>query len=522
MKQRIIILVIFCIFDLNIAYSQTITEIRQIKTTALDVYEKYVSIMANLYNNNVYNEDRFLELFYENAQIYNDILPDNKPQELSPKEYFDKFKQNINTNDAEYSELEFKLPTRNELNKWSIECTFKKKINYRSKKEYCYPKWEFKYSFIIEMDSIYNNTNKIFQNAKIRSIEVEFPLDQFFIIENKNNLKITIYNEPVEDFNGENNGRIFDRNECNISDFEFHINDDSNFFYLREKKWDNDKQDEHFFSPAYSIDKSDLLSIGLNYSFLCFGYPIKSNNMNGITSNSKSLSLSFLYGLQITHKNSSNLFLNMGLDANWNNNNYKGSNYTEYNDIDSDNDSYLRKITINSLNEDINSISSSFRLSSEYIFQLNKAKDKRYFISFEIGAFADYSLLLQSEYNLNVDYHGFYDYFGGIEFDHYYDYGNFDVSGKKNLIPICDHRLNFDLFCELGFWIEINTENLFKLDLGYRHGLYTTMKYNENFIITSDSNSYESLFQSSNQGLRDVYFGLSFIKLIRPIYNRKK
>ena len=271
MRRRIIFTVIVIFITIVSVFSQSVTETRRIKTTAIEIYEKYASIIANLYNGNVYNEDKFLLLFDKNALIYNDILPANKPQKLSPKEYFDVFTLNIKMNYCTYDNLDLQFPVSNN-DKWSIQCTFSKDISFITKTGYFYPKWRFNYIITIEMDKEYDSKNKIYSNAKIANIEVAPSLENFFVIQNTDSLPLEIYNEIIGDFEGTSNSRLFPTNEIDINQI---TTADSDIF--RPLEYKQDQFNNHFYD--FAIRRKNLIGFGINYSPVNLGNNISKSNL---------------------------------------------------------------------------------------------------------------------------------------------------------------------------------------------------------------------------------------------------
>lgn len=515
-------------------YSQSVTEIRCIKTTAIDVCEKYMNVMSNLYNGDVYNEDKFLVLFDENATIYNDILPDNQPQSLSPKDYFDKFFQNIKISYTDYGNIQFAFPTNNANDKWEIKCSFVKAIRLKSHIDKYFPKWSFKYTITIEMDKQYNSIDKIYNNAKIVKVDVEKPLNEFFIIENRDNMPIVLTSttDIIQDWDENYKNRLFSEDDFNIDDFDILLSIDKlNYFYRLDKKWAQNDSDKFSYYPEYKFRRINFYGFNLSYSPISLGNKISNNNLvgfNDIKQFNNSMSFSFFFGAQIAHYKRSTFFLNIGLEADWSHFKYSGSNYSEYLSIDADGDPYLRIIKINSLNEKVNNYSISVPLSLEHLVQISNYAKKPMFLCFKIGGFGEYSIYLNNKYDLNVDYHGLYDYFGGVEFDHYYDYGNFNLKGNQVLLDIRNIRndytnnsLHYDygLLGGTGLWISMNDINFLKFDISYKYGFKPLLDYKENYIISENFKSFQSILYSTKEGLRNIYFGVSWIVTINTKSN---
>ncbi|MDR0604641.1 MAG: hypothetical protein LBG80_10100 [Bacteroidales bacterium] len=169
MRKRMFLIITVYFFIVCI-FSQSVSETRKIKTTAIEIYEKYTSIIANLHNGDVYNLDKFLSLFDENASIYNDIRLAKKQQKyLSPQEYFDVStkNKNIEKSHCDYSNLNLQFPDLKN-DKWEIKCTFIKSVSNKKKKKF---NTVDSVTVTIIMDTTYNQTNKIYNNAKIKSIK---------------------------------------------------------------------------------------------------------------------------------------------------------------------------------------------------------------------------------------------------------------------------------------------------------------------------------------------------------------
>ena len=202
------------------AFSQSVTETRHIKTTALQIYENYKVVMSGLHSRSSYTEDNFMALFERSAEIYNDIVPNNQPHQLSPTEYFTKFKASINRIYPDFSDFRMGEPVT-AGNEWQIKCYFTRKTRFRTQNYLNYPEWSFNYTMTIEMDKSYNSANKVYENAKIVSIEVDNPLEKFFVIENKENIPLTTKSgEALKDWDEEYQSRIFPENKWKINDIQ--------------------------------------------------------------------------------------------------------------------------------------------------------------------------------------------------------------------------------------------------------------------------------------------------------------
>ena len=129
-------------------FSQNMTEVRQMRYEAIGVFDKYSTLILNLENPNIYTKDYFTALFEENANIYNDILPDNSPQEIAVGEYYERY-INLIKSSPEISNLEIGFPYFNN-GKWNVVVKFRKKFNVKYRKnDLSYPEWAFNYEMLV-------------------------------------------------------------------------------------------------------------------------------------------------------------------------------------------------------------------------------------------------------------------------------------------------------------------------------------------------------------------------------------
>ncbi|GHU79740.1 hypothetical protein FACS1894145_4530 [Bacteroidia bacterium] len=524
MKKHILAITIVFATVIN-SFAQSPAEIRRIKTTALQMYENYKVVLSSLYSKDNYTEDNFMALFDDNTLIYNDIIPANTPAQLTPEKYFAKFRANIKRVYPEFSNFTIGEPV-SMGDKWQIKCSFTKATRFRTQKEMKYPQWAFNYTMTIEMDKWYDKTKKVYEEAVITNIVVDKPLGKYFIVENQENISLTEkLGKTLADWDKEYNSRIFPENEWKISDIKDSESDNKeNIFEHSKIKFSKNQTDTHFYQVNSQRFPKNIFGIGVNYSPLSLGNKMSEANAEvfpDISMKSGALSLSFFYGKQISHKQNETWFFNAGLDLNRYSYHYSGK--YEYEAVnqndkikDDDGDYYFPKININSLNEKVTNVSLSIPLTFEYVYQLTGQAKNPVFLSFELGVFAEYTLSSRSKYNLNADYHGVYDYteegVGVIEFDHYYDYGNnISVSRTKKL----SSRFDYGILGGVGLWFALNNSNLLKFEVSYKHSFNSPLVYKEIYVISKDKESYETLLQSTNQGLRNIYVGLSWITTIK-------
>jgi len=499
------------------AFSQSVTEIRQIKTTALQVYENYKVVTSGLYSKSAYTEDNFMAIFDNTALIYNDILPDNNPQQLSPSRYFRKFTASVKRVYPIFSDFKMGEPV-SVGNKWQIKCNFTRGARFLTQKDMKYPEWSFNYTMTIEMDKLYNKIKKVYENARTISVDVDNPLKGFFIIENQDNVPlVTKSDEILKDWDEEYHSHIFPEDKWKINDIRVSESiDKSNFFASSKGKFTKNQTDANFYKLDVLQLKKNIFGIGINYSPLTFGNKMSqanaSDTLKGIQQTSKALSLSFFYGKQIAHKEKSIWFFNVGLDFSRYSYNYSSnSSHIEFQAFDIEKDSCTRKIQITSLEENINIISVSVPLSIQYLHQLSQQTEHPTFLSFEFGIFAETALSSSSNYSINADYSALYPQYFDVTFDHYLGYGNINKSKEPESI---NPRFNGGVFGGIGLWYALNSNSLLKFSISYKHGFNSPLKYTANSEIFINKDSYQSLLHSTDQGLRNISIGISWVKTI--------
>ena len=505
------------------AFSQSDTEKRHIKTTALQLYENYKVIMSGLYSKSAYTEDNFIGLFDSNAEIYNDILPDNLPQQLSPSEYFKKFQTNIKRIYPVFSDFDLENPEAVD-NKWLIKCSFTRGTRFLTQKDMKYPEWSFNYTMTIEMEKLYNIINKVYQHARIVSIVVDNPLKGFFIIENEDNMLFDSKSgETLNNWDDDYQSRIFPEDEWRINDIivpEALIND--NIFRFSKGKFSKNRTDSHFYQIDIQRSKKNIFGVGLNFSPIptTFGNKISDENaeiFKEIGHKSNVLSFSFFYGKQITYKEKSTVFFNFGLDFNKYSHKYNSTAAInqQFDNIDIHGDSYKRIIKIDSLNEIIKMTSISVPLSLLYLRQITQQTKKPVFLSLELGIFAEYTLSSNNTYRLYADYRGYYKQYFEVEMDHYLDYGSghFTDKDSKDREKLAK-RFNGGIFGGIGLWFALNENSLLKFNVSYKHSFNSPLEYKEKYVISENKDSYQSLLYSTKQGMQNIGFGISWVKTI--------
>ena len=451
------------------AFSQSVTETRQIKTTALQIYEKYREEMKGLFENNAYTEDNFMALFDSVAVIYNDITPDNQPQQLSPADYYQKFKANIRRIHPVFSDFKMGEPVF-AGNKWRISCNYTRATRFKTQKDLKYPEWTFHYTMTIEMDKRYDTNTKVFENAKIVSVDVENPLKGFFVIENKENIPLqTQSGEMLQDWDAEYQSRIFPKDKWNIFDIvipESIVND--GIFEFSRGKLSKNQTEANFYQ--IDVQRLNVFGVGVNYSPISFGKIISKEDVDNFKVDKylNAFSLSFFYGKQIYHKEKSTVFLNVGLDFNRYSHIYKNDDW--------------KKFTFN-----ISSV--SVPLSVQYLYQLTQQTKKPIFLSFELGVFAEHAL---ASWRSNPNYK-----------KTYYDDEPYKELKKTQKLKM---RSDCGAFVSPGLWFALNERNLLNINISCKYDINSTLKYINHYVN-------QSCWHSTKNSLQ-MGFGISWVKTI--------
>jgi len=439
------------------ANAQSVTEIRQIKTTALQVYEHYKVVMSGLYSKSAYTEDNFMALFDLDALIYNDILPDNNPSQLSPSRYYKKFKASVKRIYPVFSDFKMGEPV-SVGNKWQIKCNFTRGTRFLTQKDIKYPEWFFNYIMTIEMNKSYNVISKVYENAGIVNVNVDNPLKGFFIIENKGNIPLVAKSgEELNDWDEEYQSRIFSTEKWKIQDMRVPESiGKGDFFEFFKGNLSKSQTDANFYKLDSLQLKKNIYGVGITVSPNKME-TVNVENLKDIQQTSNALSLSLFYGKQIAHKGKSTWFFNVGLDFNY--------VHREYNNI-RDDSIIINNNSINIGNDTIiNIISGSVPLSLQYLHQLTAQAKKPVFLSFELGVFPE--LKTNTQHSI-----------------------------------LC---LGGGLVGNMGLWFALNNENLLKFNVSYKYSSssFTVLNKVDRFLDTG-----------TKQGMQNIGIGISWVKTI--------
>ena len=457
----------------------------------IENYESYCTFSG--FNSDV----SFYSLFNENATIYNDYLPQNHKQDLSPEEYYnltqnDKTKSTIG---VEISDLSFidSLEVKGN-NDYRVKLKLTKSIYFRNWNKFRYPDRKFVLFFSIQVNT--SNFDKI--DCKIESITCESPIKEFSIA--KFNLKdvdlinepIKIGGEPIE--SDESEFTLFIPNIPNpkeiikIESFDAYLNirsdtakmPDKNIYFVnvRNYKFDIGLNIQYNVTSNYQLSSIEAISNGFlsNINSTTYGYGI------GIDFNRK-----------IAKSGRTNFYLNFGIGIEKTGIGFSGSNYNEHSASDVDGDPYLRQIELNDIKEniDLNYLYLPIGIKFKYLL------DKKFSLEAIVGAKAYYLFNQSCSITTSASYKGYYEQYDKLTMDHYYDYGYFDLSfqNKKLQLP----EFNYGLFANLGGSYRINQKYSASLRVGYDYSLMNVANYNGSYVLSENKDDYKSLIYSFNK-----------------------
>ncbi|MBQ3950606.1 MAG: hypothetical protein II661_09040 [Bacteroidales bacterium] len=501
MKKSALFILVFTLGTLSIN-AQGIRETRIIKTTALQVYDKYISSFNSLGDQTGYGANRFLDLFAEDMDsLCNDILPNLHPAMLTPDKYVDIYSKSVRTAYRNYSNLKMGEPHSAPGNKWSIYCTFDCDIQYVDKTGLSFPSHTFSYKMHIVMDKK-SSSNTSYDNAYIASLTITEPLRNYVIIHNPSGY-INIKGQQQR--NNANDYWIGDLGKTGISKLQSESGNP--FAHTSFKAVPN--QHNRYEQTSTTLD---ILGFGVSYAPFSLGNKLD-GRFDQLSTGGNAIILHGFWGKNLSSNDYGSLFLNIGLQMFDNNHTVTGNYEVHYDDVDIDGDSYLRNITARINKETIMSFGASIPLTVSYLLAIGDPTATPLFLSVEGGVVASFKAMAIHTFDVDARYTGTYNYFGGIEFDHYYDYGDFKLNQDNAETDFSQNYNKIDVAASLGlgFWIGLTKNSFLRIDVALRKGFLSEMVYDDDYRLTSRFDDYHSAFQSSKSGAFDIFAGLSYI-----------
>ena len=501
MKKNILLL-LFSMVGCATLCAQSAKDLRMARTTALSVYERYILVANSLRNggDNVYN---FKDLFADRTDsVYNDILPLPGAPYLSCDVYCQNYTRSVKQAAFSYSDFSMEQP-RLVGNKWIVTCHYKRTLTYRSKDGFQYPSWSFDYTMRIEMNRA-AGSDGLCGNPKIASITVSEPVEKYVVIMNPSRIPLSwggINSLPYDPKCDCWAGDIGDKDVKGLSES---ISTPFAATTMTSRK-------PHFYT--FYQNTRNVIGGGVYYAPFAIDSKLD-GQFAEIKENSNAWRLRGFYGINLTSSSKTAAFLNMGLEFANRNHTLSGTYEIHYDAVDSDNDPYRRNIHANINEENIKIFSFGVPVTVSYLIRVAGSDERPHFFSVDAGLYASFKAITRHTLNMNADYTGTYNYFGQIEFDHYYDYGHYDLNENNVVTDVKEQTNKFDagVTLGLGFWFSVGKNSFLRADLTALKGLLPEMKYNSNYRITENSTDYHTALQSSNDGAMDFYIGISYIK----------
>ena len=510
MRMKIKISILLILLSIApIVCGQNLQEVRVARLLAIDAYDKMSLTMLDLHNvgKNYYLYDEFVQLFSDNAIVYNDLLPNNIPQYVSPAEYISIYADRIAADRITFHSLELNdLPTKQDDGSFVIPCRFTKSVIYKTLNGYNYPKYSFKYTMTVTIDAN-------MEHALISAITPDYPLGNFFILRKHPNHEILYKNIPIDEYDDDNQ-RLFSADLYDLSSFSL-----TNSDFFRRATFLRDTIDNHF----YYVDETtfDMVGVSLGVGIYSIGNRVAQNvrpYMDKLAQFNYPLQLMGKYSLQLSKKTSERYgiwFFNIGAALDWTN--YQISTHYSHNieAVDSDGETYLRSIDIKLNKESINKVDFTLPLTFEVLLPISSKNKLNQFFSIEFGIWGSVSLLDQIQFDANVSYKGRYDYFGGVTFDRYYDYGEYTINEKVSKPNYYINRWNFGGLGSLSYLLSIKENHMIKLGLQYKQGCLTPSYLPNDYILSYDKDHYQSLISTLNGWQGDLFLQLSYVHLLK-------
>lgn len=491
-----------------------VDDARQVRMEVLDVFQKYTESMLYLDNPSKGIRSDFQKLFEKGALIYNDYLLENEKQMILPKEY------------AELRNSKIRLSPV--FTQWNIGYPYKEDGLIKTEVEYVktitissdeflapfgdgkhYPSVTFHEKMIVVLEKKKGEKYE----TKIESVIANDPIEKYIFISSSKDIMFNLLAKYDEIGNIAKEGGfvayVADSSDI-VGDFE---TEDALFFHPISFQRKKESQADFY---EFSHRRYDLFGVNLQYSPWGLGNTLNKKLSSNIAQKNYAFGISAYYGLQIASKKRSTWFFYMEAMVNIYKNIFSKSYNVSYRAVDLDGDSYLRKISLTDIVDKTTRLDVAAMPSFEYLFQVLHGNRNQLFLSFQIGGYAAYSISATNAFSLKARYTGVYDYFGGVEFNHYYDYGTFSLSDKEmgKMSKSLLNKWDFGIFGTIGVWYALDKCDLLKFSIGYKHGFMIPFKQDDSFILSKDHYSYSSPVQIMNNGVRNIYIQLSFARAI--------
>jgi len=499
--KKILIIFIGC-FCVLTAFSQTVTEVRQMRLNAMEVFDNYIATLKNLDVPDSRVKDEFLKLFDTDAVVYNDILPDNEQQVITPESYYEKYVQLIKSYPF-FWDLELGIPYK-ENGKWYVKVNFIKSfiITYKQY-DLSYPEYAFDCEMLVEMTQnenyvkkenyskrdINTKVNQPFINAKIKNLSVTEPLQDYLIIQLNdsklsNKIKGLYYNGMKVDFSAEENIKLFDSKEYNIDYFTLNPELNVDDYKISVRQYFDERYFQYNISPLKNMIGVQLLGF-MNFNIK------PDDNFNELKFSSYGTGISILYSRLIAHsKGGINWYINLKPGYSVDFLTIKGDTLNgNYNEPDAEVKVNLLKIKERDI---FHSIELPFGIGlSKSIKSVSLIGDLGFWIKYTfaqqhtLGIDTVNSKLYSHNCIGNINEHTELQIFNPTKYNPSKQYSNFDLG----------------FYAAVGVMFKLKDFWYLKTSVEYRYGFrdHAKVTYNENLITTFKKEEYEPFFQSINK-----------------------
>lgn len=502
-RLLILVLIVFLLPNLFAKENLTPDLCRRINYNSLRLIEDYESFCTFKGNN---SDMAFNSLFTENATIYNDYLPLNETQNITPEEYFnitqdEKTKSAMNVEISKVSFIDsLEIFGRNTF---GLKIGLKKKIFFRNWNSFRYPETNFNLIFNILVKT--NASDEI--ECKIRSIicKSDSRIKEFSIAKiNLKNLdssyeQIKINNKPLDVDEKVIEKTIF---LSDISNPQKVISLESYDAFLTFKQDYSLRPDKHIYYVNTQNYKSEigvgiLCNIFPNYKLIS-NENIPDGALQDINVLMYGIGLGLNYSTRILKFGKSNFYLNSGFGIEKNLICFSGDYYFEKTSEDIDGDQYIRITELNGIKEMINLDYLYLPIGIEYKYIINKDLSLQSILGVK-GYF-----LFNKTFSLkaNATFKGFYDQYDQLTMDRYYDFGDFDLSYKNNGIDLS--QFNFGLYAGIGAGYKLNQRYTASIKLVYDYTFLNLSNCLDEYIISKDRYDYTSLIHAYNSVKRNL------------------
>ncbi|HRZ97443.1 MAG TPA: hypothetical protein P5084_07790 [Paludibacter sp.] len=486
---------------------------RRINDNIINLIQKYESTCTF---SDSKSELSFYSLFTDLALIYNDYLPYNNRQEVTPGQYF-KIIQNKETKTdftVAFSEMQF-MDTLKFLanNIYISKVRLNKKMIFTNWNGFVYPEKNFE----LIIDVLVNTDNPEKIDCRINKITAVNPVMDFSIL----NMNLKNSGPDIEKLFVEGEPLVTEKNDKKpvvflpgIANPQEVITIDSYDGFLNFKTDNSANPDKSIYYLNILNYKSD---VGFTFQYNSLpGYSFTSPNeisssLQNIKTTNTGYSLGIDFNKKIVRSGRMYYFLNLGVGYEQNNIKFSGDYSNEgheYEAADSDGDNYLRRVELKGINENID-------LKFLYLpvgFKMNYYLFNRLSIESTIGAKIFYLFDKSTTSSVaQANYKGYYDQYDQVLLDRYYDFGTFSIPSQTKALEL--PVLNYGAFANIGANYKLNQRLFASLKVGYYYAVSNMANKKDNFVLSNTKDDYNSLIYAYNfirKNNLTISFGLNY------------